>query len=101
MIIGAHVPLGRSVDPDLLAVQLDREDLHVVGKLVEGAPGTEIKASGVPVAGEDATGTGAAVEGEAHMRAAVVQSVDLAIGAPEHEGATIERDRHDAGRPKL
>ena len=49
-----------------------RKRSNVVGEGVEGAAACEVETGVVPVAGEDAVFDGAAVEGEAHVGASVV-----------------------------
>ncbi len=68
----------RQVDVDVVAVDLHRKPAQVVGPLVERAAGAEIEASVVPVAGEDPVADRPAVKREAHVRATVVDGVDLA-----------------------
>ena len=65
------------IDEDIFAVQRHREAAQLVGELVEGAAGGEVEPSVVPVAREDPVAQGAAMEREAHVRAAVVDRVDL------------------------
>ena len=74
---------GSTTTVTRVAVDLDRVGAHVVGPRVERAAGTQVEAGVVPVAGDEAALDGAAVEREAHVRAAVVERVRVAV-APEH-----------------
>src|SRR5258706_14637618 len=59
--------------PHLRATHLNGTGRHVVRPEVEGAATREIKASVVPVAGQDAILDAAAVEWKAHVRTAIVE----------------------------
>ena len=67
------------VDEDLAVPDLDRIGGHVVGEQVEGAAAGQVEAGVMPVAGEDAVLDGAAVKRKAHVRAAVIDRVDLVV----------------------
>ena len=58
---------------------------HLVRPLVERAAGREVEASVVPVAGEDPVADRAAMEREAHVRAAVVDRVHVVTVGEEAE----------------
>src|SRR5439155_27180510 len=60
------------VHPDASVAHLDREAAQVVRPLVEGAAAAEVEPGVVPVAGQHAVTDAAAMEREAHVRAAVV-----------------------------
>src|SRR5260370_14906227 len=91
-IVGAGVELWRGIHPDLAATQLDREHLHVIGELVEGAAGAQVEARRVPVAGENAVAAGAAIQRETHVWAAIVQRKDLRARTPEHKRPPVHMD---------
>ena len=86
----------RHVDVDLAVLDLDREAAQLVGPLVEGAAGAEVEARVVPVAGEDAVGQRAAVEREAHVRAAVVDRVHLALVGEQADRVALDADDEPA-----
>ena len=69
---------GADVDEDVVAVELDREPPQLVGPLVEGPAGREIEPRVVPVARENPVADRAAMQREAHVRAAVVDGVHQA-----------------------
>ena len=87
----------RQVDVDVVALDLDREAAQVVGELVERAAGAEVEARVVPVAGQDPVGDRAAVERKAHVRAAVVDRVDVAVLDEEADRVAVEVDDHPPG----
>ena len=66
----------REIDPDFAVADLDREHAQLVGPLVERAARRDVEAGVAPVAREDASRERAAVEREAHVRAAVVDGAD-------------------------
>ena len=67
-------------DPNFASpTHLDWAGRHVVGPEIEGATACEIKPGMVPVTGQDAVLDASAVEGEAHVRAAVVQGEDAVV----------------------
>ena len=74
--------------PHVVAVHLDVEGDGVVGPRVEGAARRQVEAGVVPVAGEQAGLDGALVEGEAEVRAAVLDGPRPAL-VPDHH----HRDR--------
>jgi len=87
------VACGRSgIDPDPAVAELDREGGGVVGEEIERAAAGEVELGVVPVAGQDAVAHGAAMEREAHVRAAVVQGDDAALGVQQEDGATAGLD---------
>ena len=71
-------------DPGLVIAQLDETGWHVVGPQVERAAAGQIEPGVMPMAGQDAVLDRAAVEREAHMRAAVVEGADPPLVA-DHE----------------
>ena len=73
----------------------------VVGELVERAAGAEVEARVVPVAGEDAVRDRAAVEREAHVRAAVVDGVHGVPVGEEAERVAVDVDDEAAGFAQL
>src|SRR5262249_26765098 len=70
---------------DFIAAQFHRKNLDIIGKLIKRPASAQIEARRVPVASKDAVTASAAVERKAHMRAAIIQSIDLPIRAPEHQ----------------
>jgi len=91
-LMGDRIGRGRQVDEHVVAVEGDREAAQIVRELVEGAPGRQVEASVVPVAGQDPVADGAAVEREAHVRAAVVDRVHLLSLREEAEDVPVEVD---------
>ena len=91
----------RDVHVDLAVLDLDREAAQLVGPLVEGAAAAEVEARVMPVAGEDPVRDRAAVEREAHVRAAVVDGVHLAALEQQAHGVSLDADHHPALRLEL
>ena len=83
---------GVGVDVHVAVTGLDGEGGDVVGEGVEGAAAGEVELGVVPVAGEDAVADGAAVEGEAHGGAAVVEGVEAAFVVDDEDGAALGGD---------
>ena len=86
-MMGQFVAVVAQVDPDVAVDDLGREGRYVVRPQVEGAAGGQVEAGVMPVAGEDAVVDAAAIEGEAHVGAAVVQGVYAIAVTDEHQGA--------------
>ncbi len=96
-------PVGgrRQVDEDVVALDLNREPPELVGELVERPARPQVEARVVPVAGEDPVADGAPVEREAHVRAAVVDGVDLVALGEEAEGLVPDVDDETSGGAQL
>jgi len=62
--------------PDFAITHLGEAGRHVVCPQIEGAATREIEAGVVPVAGQGAILDAAAIQGKAHMRAAIVERED-------------------------
>ena len=86
-VVSQLVAAVAQVDPDVAVDDCRRECGYVVGPQVESAAGRHVKARVMPVAGEDAVVDAAAIEGEAHVGAAVVQGVNAVAVPDEHQGA--------------
>ena len=80
-----HLVGGTRVQPYHPVPYLDGKRSYVIGEGIEGATAGQIEFGMVPVAGKDAVVHGAAMQGEPHVRAAVVQGVNLAL---------VEKDSH-------
>ena len=91
-LVGDAVARRSQVDVDVVAVDLDREAAQLVGPLVERAARAEVEARVVPVAGEDPVRDRAAMEREAHVRAAVVDREHRAVLGEQADVVTVERD---------
>ena len=74
---GDHVVLRRVSTQTSIVADFDRESAHIVGKQVERAAAGEVEAGVMPVAGQDAVAHRAAIERKAHVRAAIIDGVDL------------------------
>jgi hypothetical protein len=83
-------PAGKS-DEDAVTADFDG-NRAVVGPQVERASARQVKASVVPVAGKDPVGDRAAVEWKAHVRAAIVDGVDLVALRKQTERVPVEVD---------
>ncbi|MEZ4635997.1 MAG: hypothetical protein R2856_13710 [Caldilineaceae bacterium] len=68
----------------------------VVGPEIEGAAGTQIEAGVVPMTGEDAVVDTAPIQREAHVRAAVVHGVNVALVDEERQHMPIDGGGVDA-----
>ena len=66
---------------------LDREGRRIIGKGIECASAGQIKLGVMPMTGENAVLDGAAMQGEAHVGAAVVEGKDT---------VSIDEDQHSA-----
>jgi len=77
-VAGVLAGVGRrgDVHPDRAVARLGRVDARVIRPEVERPAAGQVKAGVMPVAGQDAILDRAPVEGEAHMRAAIVDGVD-------------------------
>ena len=99
--MGTRVVVQGDIDKDLVATHLDGESAHIIGKLVKGAAGGEIKTRVVPVAGEDAILHRTFVEREAHVRTAIVHAVDFVSMFKERNRVTVDLDGEQAGLAQL
>ena len=86
-VVGQFVAVVTQVDPDLAVDHFGWEGGDVVRPEVKRAARRQVEAGVVPVAGEDAVVDAAAIEGEAHVGAAVVQGVNAVAVADEHQSA--------------
>ena len=86
-VVGQFVAVAAQINPDVAVDHGRWERRHVVGPQVEGAAGRHVEARVMPVAGEDAVVDAAAIQGEAHVGAAVIQGVNAVAVADEHQGA--------------
>jgi hypothetical protein len=64
--------------PDVALLNLHRKATHIVSPEVERTATRQVEAGMMPVAGQDAIVDGAFVQGETHMRTAVINGVYLA-----------------------
>jgi hypothetical protein len=94
------IPTGH-VHPDLVASNLDREDADIVGPWVEGSATGQVEAGVVPVAGQDAVLDAASIERKAHVRAAVVHSVDALAVAEEDDRMTSDGGHFASRQPNV
>ena len=95
-LVAERVLRRRDVHVDVVALDLDREAAQVVGPLVERAAGAEVEARVVPVAREDPVADRPAVQGEAHVRAAVVDRVHLALVGEQADRVALDADDEPA-----
>jgi hypothetical protein len=65
--------------PDFAVTHLGGAGRHVVCPQIEGTATREIEAGVVPVAGQGAVLDTAAIQGKAHMRAAIVEREDTTL----------------------
>src|SRR5690606_14644704 len=70
---------------------------YVVGEKIKGAAGAEVEAGVMPVTGENTVVDAASIQGEAHVRTAVVHGVDLALVGKEGQHVAAHLHRVDAG----
>jgi hypothetical protein len=103
-MVGGRVLARREVHPDLAVADLHREGGHVVGPGVEGAAAGQVEAGVVPGAGQDAVMHGAALQGEAHVRATIVHDVEPAVAGDQQQEVAGGVDRQaaaglDVGQP--
>ena len=100
-LVAERVSRRRQVDEDVVTADFDRESAQVVRPLVERAARADVVASVVPVTRENPVGERAALEREAHVRAAVVDSVHAIVVREEADDVTVEVDDEAAGSPEL
>src|SRR5206468_821510 len=74
---------------------------QIVCELVECAAGAEVEARVVPVTRENAVADRPPVERKAHVRAAVVNRVDVVAFGEQADGVPVDVDDEPAGRPYL
>ncbi len=72
-----QVGAGGQVHPHLVAAHVHRKSAHVIGPLVESPAACQVETGVVPVAGENAVLERAALQGKAHVRAAVIYRVNF------------------------
>ena len=85
----------RRLDPDLAAVtHLDRTSRNVIGPQIERAAAREIEAGVMPVTGQNPVLDAAAIEREAHMRAAIVERED-AFPMVDHQDRGMAAVHHE------
>ena len=89
------------VEENVVAAQLDREAAQVVGPLIEGATSRELEAGVVPMARQDPVTDRAAVEREAHVRAAIVDGIDLIPVRKQTERVPLNVDDQPSRRAQL
>jgi hypothetical protein len=76
---GLFIHPRRGINPDLTPLHTDGEGPDIIGPGVEGTATRKIKASVVPVTGQDPVVERAAVQGKPHVRASIVNRVDGAL----------------------
>ena len=91
----------RQVHVHVIALDLDGEAAQLVGELVERAARAEVEARVVPVAREDPVADRPAVQREAHVRAAVVDRVDLVALGQQADRVAVQADDQPALRAEL
>ena len=84
---------GRGVQPNRSVLDFGVERGHVVGEWVEGAAPGQVELGMVPVARQDSVSHRAPVEGESHVRTAIVQGVHFALVQQDQDGVALHR--HD------
>jgi hypothetical protein len=78
-----------NIYPYFVITHLDGKGAHIVGELVKGAAAFQIEAGVMPVAGEDTILHRASVQGETHMRTAIVNGIDLALMGEEGDDMAV------------
>jgi len=100
----------RCRDPNGAVEDAHASQRHIVGPEIEGRTTTQIETGVMPMAGEDAVLDVAAVEGKAHVRAAVVERDDVVAngddkdrpsGRARHHAAAVTQLRKCADANKL
>jgi hypothetical protein len=79
LLVLAGIPLAGQVDPDFISANFDGKTADIIGPLVKRSPALQVEAGVVPVAGQDSVFYGSTIQGKAHMRAAVVYSINFII----------------------
>jgi hypothetical protein len=85
------------VDEDLVTAQLDRKPPQVIRPLIERAAGRHVEPCVMPVAGEDAVADRPAVHRKAHVRAPIVDGVNLIPVGEQTECVPIDVDDQPPG----
>jgi hypothetical protein len=88
-LVLAGIGMGGQVYPEFIAAYFDGEAANIVGELVEGSAAFEVEAGVMPVAGEDAVFDRAAIQGKAHVGAAVVYGVDFVIVGEQGDNMAV------------
>jgi hypothetical protein len=96
-LVRDRIAEGLQVDEHVVAAHLDGKSAEVVGPLVERPAGAEVEASVVPMACEDPVCHRAAMQGEAHVRTAVVDRMDLVTLGEQANGVPPDTD-HELAR---
>ena len=89
------------IDVDAAVLDFDRVDRGVVGKEIEGAAALEVESGVMPVAGQDAVLHGPAMQGEPHVRTAVVHGVEVALRVEDDDRYGSARDQGPPLEPDL
>ena len=85
--------------PDFAIAQFDRKDRYVIGPKIKGAAAFEVEAGVVPMTGQDAVVDAAALEREAHVRAAIVDGKDTAVVVENKDRTMITVHERDDPSP--
>jgi hypothetical protein len=92
VVTSERISRRSQVHPNFPVANLYREHGYVVRPLVESATTGQVETGVVPVAGENALLDGAAVKREAHMRAAVVHSIDVVAVVKKRQRVFLDLD---------
>ena len=99
--VGAAVLLdGRWIEPDLAVSHLGAERGHVVGKGIEGTAAGQIELCMMPVASEDAVLNRAAVQGKAHVGAAIINREYRSLIEKHGHSSAVRRHQFDSVLPQ-
>jgi hypothetical protein len=100
-LVSGNIVRRAQIDEHVVTVDRHREAAQLVRELVEGAARPKIEAGVVPVAGEDPVADAAAMQREAHVRAAVVDRVHLLPVREETDRVPVEVDDEPPRRSQL
>jgi hypothetical protein len=92
-VAAGGVRVGAQHHHDPAVLDLDPMGADVVGEGVQSATRDQVEAGVMPVAGEQPVFYGAAVEGEPHVRAAVVDGIGLAVEQENAHGRRADLAR--------
>jgi len=87
--------------PDFAVTDFGGAARHVVCPQIEGAATREIEGGVVPVTGQGAVLDAAAIQGKAHMRAAIVEREDMTFVVDDEYSVDAARARPAAPSPSI
>ena len=91
-----RIVLRLQIDEDISIANLNWKTVDVIRPEIERSAAGKVEARMVPMAAQNAVFDRTAVKREAHMRAAVIQGINLVSVQKEHDCLAIRLDRDAA-----